>query len=166
MFDFWTFFIAVSRNTFLFFFDISNLEAMLVLVDWIAIFDERSKKGIDQNWGMGQLAKMRYKTTFLRAAFYVYDASSSNFSGRANVYARIWLTATFHASLVGWISFLLQKNEWDGSWRYMRYVHDASVRIPLADKENLELQDSSSNRPRNGITFLSYLFDLLTFFLR
>lgn len=47
----------------------------------------RREVGIDQNWGMGQLAKMRYKSTFLRAAFYVYDASSSNFSGRANVYS-------------------------------------------------------------------------------
>lgn len=126
---------------------------------------EIKKKGIGQNRGMGQSAKKcDIKPHFYVVAFYVYDASSSNFSGRANVYARIWLTATFHASLVGWISFLLQKNERDGSWRYMRYVHDASVRIPLVDKENLELQDSSANRPRNGITFLSYLFSSINLF--
>lgn len=82
MFDFWTFFHRCF-DTFLFLFLIlkrcwfwSGLNRYI-----------RREVGIDQNWGMGQLAKMRYKSTFLRAAFYVYDASSSNFSGRANVYS-------------------------------------------------------------------------------
>lgn len=53
--------------------------------------------------------------------------TSSNFSGRANAYARVWLTATFLALLAGWISFLPEKNERDAIPGDSRCANDASV---------------------------------------
>lgn len=81
---------------------------------------------------------------------------------RTRIHARIWLTVTFLASLAGWISFLLVKNERDAVPRdtFATFAMLLLVESP-ANKDNVEPQNSSANRPLNRLCFLpNYVPDL------